>query len=150
MKVISLWEPWASLLKENIKMVETRSFKTNYRGEIYIHASLKKVNLKDKNIINLVEFLRNKDFSKNQNVINFLEIISNKNFNYGNIIAKCKIIDCVYMDEKFVENMKQQNPTEFLCGDYRVGRYAWILSDITPLENPISAKGQLGVWNYYS
>ena len=36
------------LYLENIKMVETRSFKTNYRGEIYIHASLKKVNLKDK------------------------------------------------------------------------------------------------------
>ena len=42
MKVISIIEPWASLIKDNIKFIETRSWKTTYRGEIYIHASLKK------------------------------------------------------------------------------------------------------------
>ena len=39
MKVISIKEPFATLIKENIKNIETRSWKTNYRGEIYIHAS---------------------------------------------------------------------------------------------------------------
>ena len=39
MKVLSLQEPWASLIKENIKHIETRSWKTNYRGELFIHAS---------------------------------------------------------------------------------------------------------------
>ena len=39
LKVLSIKEPYASLLKDNIKHIETRSWKTNYRGEIYIHAS---------------------------------------------------------------------------------------------------------------
>ena len=39
MKVLSIKEPYASLLKDNIKHIETRSWKTSYRGEIYIHAS---------------------------------------------------------------------------------------------------------------
>ena len=34
MKVLSLLEPWASLIKENKKKIETRSWKTSYRGEL--------------------------------------------------------------------------------------------------------------------
>ena len=43
MKVLSIREPWASLIMNKKKLVETRSFKTNYRGELYIHASLTKI-----------------------------------------------------------------------------------------------------------
>lgn len=38
MKVLSLTEPYATLIKEGYKKIETRSFKTNYRGKLYIHA----------------------------------------------------------------------------------------------------------------
>lgn len=41
MKVLSIKEPYASLIKNNIKKIETRSWKTNYRGKLYIHASKK-------------------------------------------------------------------------------------------------------------
>ena len=46
-KVLSIREPYASLIKMKIKTIETRSFKTNYRGELYIHASLSKSNVDD-------------------------------------------------------------------------------------------------------
>ena len=39
MKVLSIKEPYATLLMKKIKHIETRSWKTNYRGEIYIHVS---------------------------------------------------------------------------------------------------------------
>ena len=42
MKVLSVIEPWATLIKEKQKFIETRSWKTSYRGELYIHASSKK------------------------------------------------------------------------------------------------------------
>ena len=38
MKVLSLTVPCATLIKEK-KLIETRSWKTDYRGELYIHAS---------------------------------------------------------------------------------------------------------------
>ena len=44
MKVISLTEPYATLIKDKKKWIETRSWKTSYRGELYIHASMTKVN----------------------------------------------------------------------------------------------------------
>ena len=48
MKVLSIKEPFATLIMDKDKMIETRSFKTNYRGELYIHASLGNVNIKEK------------------------------------------------------------------------------------------------------
>ena len=129
MKVLSLMEPWGSLIKEKVKFVETRSWKTSYRGELYIHTSLKKIPKKDERIQNLVNLLQD------------------KNIKYGYIIAKCKLVDCIYMDEEFVNKIKKENPTEYMCGEYAVGRYAWILEDIEEIE-PIQAKGHLEIWNY--
>ena len=48
MKVLSIKEPFATLIMDKDKMIETRSFKTNYRGELYIHTSLGSVNIKEK------------------------------------------------------------------------------------------------------
>ena len=39
MKVLSIKEPFATIIKEGKKKIETRSWKTSYRGELYIHAS---------------------------------------------------------------------------------------------------------------
>lgn len=38
MKVLTIKEPFASLIKDKKKFIETRSWKTKYRGELYIHA----------------------------------------------------------------------------------------------------------------
>jgi len=39
LKALTLWQPWASLLAGGGKMFETRSWKTNYRGPVVIHAA---------------------------------------------------------------------------------------------------------------
>lgn len=66
---------------------------------------------------------------------------------YGKIICKCKLVDCKYIDENFKEEIAK-NKQEYLCGDFNIGRYAWILEEVVPLEKPIEAKGQLNIWNY--
>jgi hypothetical protein len=129
MKVLSLIEPWATLILEGKKVIETRSWKTSYRGELYIHASCKKINLKDEHTKEL------------------LALIPNISMHYGNIICKCKLVDCIYMNQEFLDKIKE-NKKEYLCGDYSIGRYAWILEDVEPINSPITAKGHLGIWNY--
>lgn len=126
MKVLSIKEPYATLIMEKKKFIETRSFKTNYRGELYIHASSMK--------------------SKKSELMNLLD---NKELNYEKIICKCNLVDCIYMTKEYVEKMKKNNYQEYICGVYEEGRYAWVLEDITPLQRPIWAKGFLGIWNYY-
>ena len=89
MKVLSIIEPWASLIKEGKKVIETRSWKTTYRGELYIHASNKKIN---KNDVHTLELLK---------------LIPNVSMSYGKIICKCKLVDCVYMNQEFIDKIKQ-------------------------------------------
>ena len=132
MKVLSLTEPCATLIKENKKLVETRSWKTDYRGELYIHASATSIP---------------KDWKENKQ---FMLLVDNIPLNFGYIVCKCNLVDCIYMTKDYVENIKKNNRQEYICGKYEEGRYAWILEDIIPLENPIKAKGQLNIWNYYN
>ena len=129
MKVLSLMEPWATLINEGKKVIETRSWKTSYRGELYIHASSKKIKESDAHTIEL------------------LKLIPNVQMGYGHILCKCKLVDCIYMNQEFLDEI-QKNNQEFLCGEYSLGRYAWILEDIEPLDTPIPAKGHLSIWNY--
>ena len=129
MKVLSLTEPYATLIKLGKKKIETRSFKTNYRGELYIHASSTKIPKEWKN---------NKEL---------MCLVDGNDLSFGLIICKCNLVDCVYMDEEFLDRIKKDK-LEFICGDYRLGRYAWILKDIEVLDKPIFAKGKLGIWNY--
>lgn len=43
MKALSLWQPWATLIANGAKQIETRSWSTSYRGPILIHAAKRKV-----------------------------------------------------------------------------------------------------------
>ena len=126
MKVLSIKEPYASLILNGYKHIETRSYKTNYRGEIFIHANKKAVNNK---LLN--------DY--------VIDISKNISMNNGYIILKANLIDCIYMDNKFINNIKNSN--EYKLGLYEIGRYAWILDNIEAIE-PIKANGKLNIWNY--
>ena len=128
MKVISIKEPFATLIRNGDKKIETRSWKTNYRGELFIHAS-------GKNIA--------KEFLINDYVVS---LIDGLNMNYGKIICRGNLVDCVYMDEKFLNSIKEDEK-EFKLGLYELGRYAWIFENVEPIY-PIPAKGQLNIWNY--
>src|ERR1700751_1203203 len=41
MKILSIRQPWASLIVSGIKDVENRTWRTNYRGPVLVHASLR-------------------------------------------------------------------------------------------------------------
>lgn len=129
MKVLTIKEPFASLIKDKKKYIETRSWKTKYRGELYIHAG--------KSI-----------YKKISTDKTYLELISTTKTNPGKIICKCNLKDCIYMTKEFIEEIKKNNYQEYILGDYQEGRYAWILSDIVPQKDQIEAKGKLNIWNY--
>lgn len=126
MNVLSIKEPFATLIKDKIKIYETRSWKTNYRGEIYIHASL--------------------SLSKSENVENAKKYLKSE-IKPGYILCKCELIDCIEMTEEFIKYIYEKT-NESNYGRYEIGRYAWELKVIEILNKPIKAKGKLGIWNY--
>ena len=123
-RVLSIKEPFASLIKDGKKKIETRSWKTNYRGEIYIHASLTKSKL-DERIMELNKLVTPMP---------------------GYVLCKCTLKDCVYMDETFIKDI-QKNRKEYLYGNYEAGRYAWIIENVVVID-PFLAKGKLGIWHF--
>lgn len=124
MKVLTIKQPWASLIVNGYKKYEFRSWKTNYRGKILIHAGLSLE--KD-----MMEGL--KDYN--------LEYIK------GAIIGEAEIVDCILVDEKLNKEIININKVVYSKGNY-IGKYAWKLENIIKYDNPIYIKGKLGLWNY--
>ncbi len=129
MKVLSLKEPYASLIKKGIKTIETRSWKTNYRGRLYIHSSLTRMS---------------KDIKNNQELMNLVDV---NDLGFGHIICSCELVDCVLMTDEYIRDIKENDYNNYITGDYQVGRYGWVLKNIEVLDTPIEAKGKLGIWN---
>ena len=124
MKVLTIKQPWASLIINKYKRYEFRSWKTNYRGKILIHAgvSLDKESAK-----------RFYDYN--------LDLIS------GAIIGEAELIDCIPVDDSLEKELLKENPVVYKKSNYS-REYAWKLDNIIKYDEPIYIKGQLGLWNY--
>ena len=123
MKVLTIKQPYASLIANGYKKYEFRSWKTKYRGELYIHAG--------------------KGLDKKR-----MDTVSDYNLEYpsGYIIAKVNLTDCILVDEKMSDELRKLNPKVY-THDY-TGYYAWKLDDVEILENSIEVAGKLSIWNY--
>ena len=129
MKVLSIQEPYATLIALGHKKIETRSWKTTYRGELLIHASISK------------KFLKS---IKDQET---LDLIKDLNLNYGKILCKANLKDCIEMTSDYINEIKK-NRKEYTLGIYSEGRYAWVLDNIELLNEQEEVKGKLGLWEY--
>jgi hypothetical protein len=141
MKVLTIRQPWASLIALGEKHIETRSWRTNYRGELLIHAG-KSIN-KESCMYEPIKSVLEKHGYDNY-----------ENLPIGMIIAKCELVDCqkiIELDDMcgaITEGNLSVDGNEYLFGDFTPGRYAWILNNIEILKKPIPAKGQLSLWEY--
>ncbi|WMT42469.1 ASCH domain-containing protein [Paenibacillus sp. D2_2] len=139
MKVITIRQPWATLVALGEKQFETRSWRTDYRGELAIHAG-KAV---DKTICLLEPYrsiLQQHGYAIDQ-------------LPTGAIIAVGRLERCLSVEVNWgtfailSEDDYRVEGTEYVFGDYTEGRYVWKLDKMRSLERPLSATGRLGLWN---
>lgn len=123
MKVITLKQPWATLVAEGLKKYEFRSWKFNYRGEILIHAG-KGV---DKEAMKKFEHL-------------------NLNYPQAKIIAKVKILDCIELNDGINRQIIEENESVYGHKYDRTG-YAWKLEVVEKIEDDKVISGKQGIWN---
>lgn len=124
MKVLTIKEPWASLIIEGYKKYEFRSWKTTYRGKILIHAGL---NI-EKDMLE-----RFKDYE-----LNCIK---------GAIIGEAELVDCVLVDSELNQQLRKIDPIVYGRSNH-VETYGWKLKNVKKYEKPIPCKGKLGLWNY--
>lgn len=167
MKALTLTQFWASAVALGLKRIETRSWRTSYRGPLAIHAAagLGPVG----GMKGLHKQIATEPFwsafreafaadlggeryypADATTVVDQLPL--------GAIVATCRLIDCVPTRTLFPGWKRWQYPgtehsirwemteQERAFGDYSDGRYAWLLADIQALSDPIPCKGSLGLW----
>lgn len=126
MKVISIKQPWASLIANNIKNIENRTWRTNFRGRILIHATIRPVFNKTP-----FELLTKKQLKQvHEKYGYFFPWWEPK----GAILGEVDIIDCV-----------QNHPSIWAEKDC----WNWVLANPVLYHEPIlNVKGKLSFWEY--
>ena len=90
MKVLTIKEPWATLIIDGYKKYEFRSWKTNYRGKILIHAGMSE----EKDMLK-----KFKDY--------------NLNCSKGMIIGEALLTDCILVTKKFEDELLKIDKTVY-------------------------------------
>ena len=128
MKVITIKQPWATLIAEGYKEYEFRTWKTKYRGEILIHAG-KGI---DKKAIERFKYL-------------------NLDYPIGKIIAKATITDCIKIDDGFRNVLAKKDTIVYASIVKKTSSnwdgYGFKLENIEKI-NPIEVNGKLSLWDY--
>lgn len=141
MKAITVIQPWATLLASGKKRYETRSWKTNYRGEVLIHAG-------KKDPLWGISAMGKEAWAKVLLAIGqYGDFNRFKLFPTGEIIGKATLVDCIQIDKQMAKRIKEQYLDEYAFGDFTPGRYAWLMQDAVLFEKPIPASGKQGLWN---
>lgn len=196
-KALSLWQPWASLVRPDVKTIETRSWSTSYRGWLIIHAAKRwHRGAWPEGLLAAVDELCG--------IASYPDALP-----LGAIVATARLVDCVPMvqflsrgpgdepDPAWTPCDGPEPPMPCLAinsdttsltlhrpyrdvtdqlpfGDYRPGRFAWLLDDIKPTAercpdcavmrgvaiascwtchgvgrcDPIPARGRQGLWTW--
>ena len=130
MKVLTVKQPWAHLICSGIKDIENRTWKTNYRGRVLIHASAdKKLNLK---ALTKEQYAEACELFTAKNKI---PIKSVDRWERSAIIGSVEIVDCVI-----------NHPSVWA----EKGCYNWVLANPILFDKPVlNIKGKLSIWNLY-
>ena len=119
MRVITLKQPWATLVAEGLKKYEFRSWKYSYRGELLIHAG---------------KGIDEEAMKKFENL--------NLKYPQSRIVAKVRILDCIELNKKIISE------NELVYGHkYDRTGYAWKLELIEKMNNNEEISGKQGIWN---
>ncbi|HEY9879017.1 MAG TPA: hypothetical protein V6D29_11205 [Leptolyngbyaceae cyanobacterium] len=147
-RILTLWQPYASLVALLIKIFETRPKYTSYRGPLYVHSAAQTTHKTSDAEYDL-----------------FLEALALAGLGeddigpfdprkaYGQILVKTQLKECLYMvnvpgtpppkegrDTVVIPSTK----LERLVGNWSEGRYAYRLEDRQPLKTPIPWSGGQG------
>lgn len=157
MKALTLTQPWATLVAIGAKHIETRSWRTDYRGPLAIHAA------------------KGKDKTGVVITTPFWQVLKAVDINpldlpLGSVVATCQLVGVFSIPAEIAQlplGLADRTPYEWAWegpdkrhysfkanyyerefGNYACGRFAWLLADVKQLPEPIPARGSLGLWNW--
>lgn len=125
MKVLTIRQPWATLIMQGDKRFEFRSWQTKYRGDLLIHAG--------------------KGIDKE--AMKRLEKYLPKELPLGKILGKVTLVDCVKMTSEFKKELLKENSDIYTDSSFKEN-YGWKLECVDVFNELIDVKGKLSLWEY--
>lgn len=155
MRAITLTQPWAQLVAVRAKQIETRSWRTDYRGPLAIHAGaglgpvggergLRRLCGEQPFFSALVDtVVHDAHTSLVDKIV--------QNLPRGAIVAVARLEMCLTTDPLVYDGFTgafgdRLTDQERAFGDYSPGRYGWLLADVRRLAQPVPCKGALSLW----
>ncbi len=134
MRALSLWQPWATAMREGVKLVETRSWAPAKRArfDLAIHAA-KRVDRKS------------------------LRHVDGKHYPTGCVLGVVHVVSIKLMQERTNHLLPQVYQDRFITigdvselerswGDWRPDRYAWFTRPLVWFDIPIPCIGRQGLF----
>lgn len=128
MKALTICQPYASLICNGQKRIENRSWPTNYRGPLLIHAG------------------KNKDWLKTWNVRRDGQLPHP--LPMGAVVGLAKLVACYHLPS--IRQNKIQLPQQHSWIPHHrhtEGPALWVLEDVQRLREPIPWNGKQGLWD---
>lgn len=123
MRALSLSQPWASLVADQKKRIETRSWSTAYRGPLAIHAAKS------------------------------IDWDACAEFGYitaqvprGVVVCTCQLVGCFRFTDRTIRMFVTED--EWKYGNFNLGRWGWQLREMKKLRKPVPAIGKLRLWEW--
>lgn len=140
MKVISIWQPYASLTVHNHKFIETRGWPApkSIIGERIGIAATKIIRPEQK------AAYQDDEFQRHYSATGMPPL---EELPMGCILGSVVVHSCEMMDDELIEGITSE---ERAFGDYAVGRYAWRLRYPVAFDRPVTARGAQGLWEWNS
>jgi activating signal cointegrator 1 len=149
MKTITLTQPWASLVAFGYKHIETRSWRTSYRGPLAIHAA--------KGFPADARDLCSSAMVRHALGPHFGGVDSGalaKELPLGAVVARSTMVDClptvsdICLSGVFEDYPDLDTETERAFGNYDPGRFGFVLEEVKRIIVPVPARGSLGLWEW--
>ena len=125
LRALTIGEPYASLIMSGEKWVENRTWPTNHRGLLAIHAGKG------------TQYLDRKQLAA---------------YPAGCVLGIVELVACTPMPLTVLEGTRLQdigiNPDEFCDHEHTEGPWCWILRNPQRYRDPQPAKGKQGLWSW--
>ncbi len=142
LKAITMTQPWATLLAVGANRIETRSWPTNFRGELAIHAALGFPP-------HAAALCRQSPYAEALAAAGYR---SAAELPRGKIISVGVLADLLRCDAATAASVQRQSragqlpPHELAFGDFSDGRFGFVMAAMHALASPVPARGMLGLW----
>lgn len=130
MKALTIWQPWAQLIARGHKRLETRDNGTAYRGPLAIHAGSRMDPEQQ-------ALLWHDPYNAALGYAHWTQLP------LGVVVATAVLVDCYQLLDK---RHRPKEP-ERTFGDYRLGRWVYVLEDVKRVLRPVAMRGQPNLWD---